>query len=312
MSNHFVKCLPAYAAIHLLWGGAYLAVHVLVRDFPPFLVAGLRYCLAAVCLIPIVLSQRGPAPHRRQVLNAAWTGVLMLAAGYGIVFWAEQRLSSWLASVLVSTSFLWTYLGECFVLRSFRFRPAMLAPLLVGLAGMPLLFEGGGDRGGVSFLAALAVLAGALCWAAGSLALKSIDLPPIPVQTAAIQLAAAGLLLLCLSSTLGEWANAPSPARFFAWQPFLAMAYLVLGGSVVASVAFLWLLEREPASLVATSMYVNPIVAMLLGILAAHERSTPMQLAGALAVLGSVLAVWCMQGSGSGWRAVALREISEP
>jgi drug/metabolite transporter (DMT)-like permease len=90
------------------------------------------------------------------------------------------------------------------------------------------------------------------------------------------------------------------------------MAYLVLGGSVVAFVAFLWLLEREPASLVATSMYVNPIVAMLLGILAAHERSTPMQLAGALAVLGSVLAVWCMQGSGSGWRAVALREISEP
>jgi len=160
MSSHSIKRIPAYAAIYLLWGGAYLAVRVLVREFPPFLVAGLRYCLAAACLVPIILSQRGPAPRRRQVINAVWTGSLMLAAGYGIVFWAEQRLSSWLAAVLVSTSFLWTYLGECFVLRSFRFRPAMLAPLLVGLAGLPLLFEGGGYRGGVSFLAALAVLAG--------------------------------------------------------------------------------------------------------------------------------------------------------
>ncbi len=311
MSSHSVKRIPAYAAIYLLWGGAYLAVRVLVREFPPFLVAGLRYCLAAACLVPIILSQRGPAPNWKQVLNAGWTGVLMLAAGYGIVFWAEQRLSSWLAAVLVSTSFLWTYLGECFVLRSFRFRTAMLAPLLVGLAGLPLLFEGGGYRGGVSFLAALAVFAGALCWAAGSLALKSIDLPHTPVQTAAIQLAAAGLLLLCLSGARGEWANAPSPAHFLAWQPLLAMAYLVFGASVLAFVAFLWLLEREPASLVATSMYVNPIVAMLLGILAAHEHSSPLQLAGALAVTASVLAVWRMQGSSSEVRAVELRGIPE-
>jgi drug/metabolite transporter (DMT)-like permease len=306
------KRFPAYAAIYLLWGGAYLAVRVLVREFPPFMVAGLRYCLAAACLVPIILTQRAPLPGRRQMFNAAWTGMLMLAAGYGIVFWAEQRLSSWLVAVLVSTSFLWTYLGECFVLRSVRFRWAMLAPLLMGLAGMPMLVQGGEHRGGVSLLAALAVLAGALCWAAGSLALKSIDLPRTPVQTAGIQLAAAGLLLLSLSGALGEWANAPPLARCLAWQPLLAMAYLVFGASVLAFVAFLWLLEREPASLVATSMYVNPIVAMLLGVLAAHERSSPVQLAGALAVLGSILAVWRMQGSGNRLRAVALRGLPEP
>ena len=276
--------IPAYAAIYLLWGGAYLAVRVLVREFPPFLVAGLRYCLAALCLAPIILLQRGPTPNKRQVFNSAWTGALMLAAGYGIVFWAEQRSPSWLVAVLVSTSFLWTYLGECFVLRSCQFRAALLAPLLVGLAGMPLLVEGRSHEGGVSLTAALGVLAGALCWSAGSLALKRIDLPRTPVQTAGIQLTAAGLLLLCLSGVLGEWTNAPAPGKYFAWEPLVAMAYLVFGASVVALVAFLWLLEREPASMVSTSMYVNPIVALLLGILAAHEHSSLLQLIGAVAV----------------------------
>jgi drug/metabolite transporter (DMT)-like permease len=303
--------IPAYAAIYLLWGGAYLAVRVLVLEFPPFLVAGLRYCLAAVCLVPIILLQRAPAPERRQVFNAAWTGALMLSAGYGIVFWAEQRSPSWLVAVLVSTSFLWTYLGECFVLRSYQFRAALLAPILVGLAGVPLLVEGRNHQGGVSLFAAMGVLAGALCWSAGSLALKRIDLPRRPVQTAGIQLAVAGLLLLCLSGMLGEWTNAPAPAQYLAWQPLVAMAYLVLGASVFALVAFLWLLEREPASMVATSMYVNPMVALLLGILAAHERSSALQLVGAVAVIGSVVAVWRIQRSDGQFGAVALRGIPE-
>jgi drug/metabolite transporter (DMT)-like permease len=307
-----IKRIPAYAAIYLLWGGAYLAVRILVREFPPFLVAGLRYCLAAVCLAPIALAQRAPAPSWRQSINAMWTGVLMLGAGYGVVFWAEQRLPSWLVAVLVSTSFLWTYLGECFLLRGYRFRAVMLAPLLAGLAGMPLLVQGGGYRGTVSILSAFAVLAGALCWAAGSLALKSIDMPRSPTHAAGIQLAAAGMILLGLSSGLGEWSNAPALARFFAWQPLVAMVYLVVGASILAFVAFHWLLKREPASLVATSMYVNPMVAMILGIVAAHERSSPLQLAGAMAVLASVVAIWRMQGTGNRFEAIALREMPEP
>ena len=215
-------------------------------------------------------------------------------------------------AVLVSTSFLWTYLGECFVLRVFRFRAAMLVPLLAGLAGIPFLVGGSESGGQVSILAAVGVLAGALCWAAGSLALKSIDLPRTPVQTAGIQLAVAGILLLGLSGAVGEWASAPPLSSFIAWRPLVAMAYLVFGASVLAFVAFLWLIEREPASLVATSMYVNPMVAMLLGILAAHERSSPLQLAGALAVLASVVCVWRMQRSSRQFTAIALRRMPEP
>lgn len=307
-----IRRISAYAAIYLLWGGAYLAVRILVQACPPFFAAGLRYCLAALCLVPVVLAQGPGAPTWRQALNAMWTGAMMLAAGYGVVFWAERRLPSWLVAVLVSTTFLWTYLGECFVLRRFRFRAAMLAPLLIGLAGMPLLVGGDAHRSEVSMLSALAVLLGALCWAAGSLAVKWIDMPASPTQTAGIQLAIAGVLLLGLSAALGEWHNASVLARFFMWQPLVAMAYLVVGASVLAFVAFHWLLAREPAYMVATSAYVNPMVAMILGIAAAHERSTPLQLAGALAVLASVVAVWRMQGSLETFEVASLREMPEP
>jgi drug/metabolite transporter (DMT)-like permease len=290
-----IKRLAAYAAIYLLWGGAYLAVRVLVLVLPPFLVAGLRYSLAALLLVPVILMRSDPAPTWRQLLNALWTGATMLSVGYGAVFWAEQRLPSWVVAVLVSTTFLWTYLGESLLLRSYRFQSRMLLPLFAGLAGMPLLVGGNSHRDTISVLAVLAVLLGALSWSAGSLAVKRIDMPRSYIQSAGFQLATSGLLLLCISGGLGEWTGLPPMAQFLAWRPIAAMAYLVIAASVVAFSAFHWLIAREPAHLVATSTYVNPMVAMLLGIVAAHERYSPLQLTGALAVLSSIVMIWYLQ-----------------
>src|ERR1700678_3284662 len=111
-----LKRISAYAAIYLLWGGAYLAVRVLVQALPPFLVAGIRYSLAALVLIPVILMRSEQAPTWRQFLNTFWTGAVMLTVGYGAVFWASRRLPSWVVAVLASTTFLWTYLGESLVL----------------------------------------------------------------------------------------------------------------------------------------------------------------------------------------------------
>lgn len=292
-----IKRIPAYAAIYLLWGGAYLAVRVLVQVLPPFLVAGLRYSLAALLLVPVILMRNEPAPAWRQLLNTLWTGATMLAIGYGAVFWAERRLPSWIVAVLASTTFLWTYLGESLVLRSYPFQGRILVPLFAGLAGMPLLVGGDSHRDTISVFAVLAVLLGALSWSGGSLAVKRIDMPRSYIQTAGFQLAASGLLLLCLSGGLGEWTRLPPMTQIFAWRPIVAMAYLVIAASVVAFSAFHWLIAREPASLVATSTYVNPIVAMLLGLVAAHEHYSSLQLVGALAVLSSIIVIWYLQRS---------------
>lgn len=290
-----IKRIPAYAAIYLLWGGAYLAVRVLVLVLPPFLTAGLRYSLAALLLVPVILMRSDPAPTWRQLFNALWTGAAMLTVGYGTVFWAAQRIPSWLVAVLASTTFLWTYLGESLLMHSFRLQGRMLLPLFAGLAGMPLLVRGNSHRDAISLSAALAVLLGALSWSAGSLAVKRIDMPRSYIQTAGFQLATSGLLLLSLSGGLGEWTRLPPMPQILAWKPIVAMAYLVIAASVVAFSAFHWLIAREPAYLVATSTYVNPMVAMLLGIVAAHERCSPPQLAGALAVLSSIVMIWYLQ-----------------
>lgn len=290
-----IQTLLAYSAIYLLWGGAYLAMRVLVIFLPPFLVAGTRYSLAALCLTAILLVLKTPTVTLRQMLNAAWTGVILLTIAYGVIFWAAQHLSSWMVAVLMSTAFLWTYLGESLVLRSYAFRLSMLPPLLIGLAGTSLVVGGTSHGGEYTLIAAIAVLACALCWSAGSLAIKRIDMPASALRTTQIQLTVSGALLLVVSAANGEWRTLPPITRIFSVQPMLAMFFLVAGGSIVALAAFHWLLAHQPASLVSTSAYANPLVALIVGVLVAHEHGSRAQWSGAAIVLLSIVAIWRFQ-----------------
>jgi len=289
------KRIAAYAAIYLLWGGVYLSISVLVEVLPPFFVAGFRYSVSAFCLLLIALFRCDPLPTTRQLLNAIWTGAAMLAVGYGVVFWAEQRLASWIVAVVASTTFLWTFLGESLLLRSYRFTFTMLLLLLAGLAGVLLLTWGSPRSHGAISLPVLVVLFGAMCWAGGSLAVKRLEMPQSYIQTAATQLAVSGLILLCVSAGLGEGHLLPQVSQMFTSRSILAMAYLVIAASVVAFTAFHWLIKREPASMVATSTYVNPAVAMLLGIVVAKERCSSQEMCGAVVILGSTIFIWLLQ-----------------
>ncbi|HWB32999.1 MAG TPA: EamA family transporter [Acidobacteriaceae bacterium] len=292
-----IKRLAAFAAVYVLWGGSYLAIHYVVTVVPPFFAAGVRYSLGALVLFGVAVVCRGqPLPGWRHILNAASTGIALLVVSYGVVYWAETRVPSWIVSILVSTILIWTYLGECFVLRLYKWRARVLLPLIAGLCGMPLLLQGTltEDRS-ESLLVGLAVLAGSCLWAAITLSLKKIELPRSYIQTAAIQLGAAGGTLLSISLICGEFSQLPPAGEIFAPGPVLGMAYLVLASTVIAFSAFHWLLARESAALVATSSYVNPVVAMVLGIVVAHEPSSNAQLAGAAVVLGSVVLAWYLQ-----------------
>jgi drug/metabolite transporter (DMT)-like permease len=292
-----VKRTVAFAAIYLLWGGSYLAIRGVVEVIPPFFAAGVRYTLGGLILASFcVCFGSQPLPNRRQTLNAVASGIALLAFGYGVVFWAETRLTSWVVAVLVSTLFLWTYLGECIVLRLNRLRGKILLPLLLGLCGMPLLLRATLKHGQAkSLVAAIAVLAGACLFATTTLAIKRIEMPRSHVQTAALQLVSSGITLLFVSSLLGELSRLPAARLMFSPRPAFGMAYLVVASSVIAFTAFHWLLMHESASLVATAAYVNPMVAMLLGLLVVHERWSRLQLLGAAVVLVSIVVVWRAQ-----------------
>jgi drug/metabolite transporter (DMT)-like permease len=250
--------------------------------------------LILLAISAVVLRDR--IPTRRQIFNAGWTGVLMITFGYSIIFWASSKLPSWMVAVLASTAFLWTYLGECLILKTSRLRVRTMLPLLAGLLSMPLLMGGRWMHGyDISTVAGAAVIMGSLLWSATALALKRANLPPSSVQRAGIQMSASGFLLLCLSAVSGHWQAMHSLNHLWSLKPLLGMSYLIFASSIVAFTAFNWLLKHESASLVASATYINPIIAMVLGIVIIHERCSSLQLLGAVVLLGSVVLIWLQQ-----------------
>jgi len=284
----------AFSAIYLLWGGSYLAIRFVVQAVPPFLAAGIRYSLSALVLLGIsFVARRDEMPNRRQFLNCVSTGIVMFTFSYSAIYWAETRLSSWLVAVIVSTGLMWTYLAECLILRTARLHARSLIALACGTAGVALLVGFPFQKSlANSIVAASVVLASTIAWSLMTVVLKRIELPRSFIQRAGLQLGAAGATLIPLAYLIGEGRELLPAHRIFAVGPVLGMIYLVVGASMLAFTAFHWLLARESPSLVATSAYVNPIVAMVAGIALGHERCTGMQLCGAVAVLLSVIAVW--------------------
>ena len=291
--------VPAFATVYLLWGCSYLAIRFVVQVVPPFLAAGFRYGLSSVILLAwSFLILKRPPPSRRQMLNCAVPGIVMFVFGYSAIYWAETRLASWLVAVLSSTGFLWTTLLEPHLLGTQRPRIVTMLPLVGGLCGMVVLVASPikvANRG--SGIAAILVVASVIAWSGMTILLKRIDLPACYRQTAGLQLAAAGAALLLLSLSLGEWKRIPPSDHLLQPGPLLGMAYLVVGGSVIAFTVFHWLLAHETPTLVATTTYVNPIVATTAGILFFHEHYSDLQLVGAATVVLCVALVWRSTGA---------------
>lgn len=296
-----IKRIFAFAAIYFLWGGSYLAIRLVVHTIPPMIAASARYFLAGLILLAISFGiKRRPLGSPKQIINCILSGIVMIVLGYATVFWSATRLSSWIIAVLISTSFLWTYAGECLVLRSEKMRVTTLVLLLTGLAGVPFLSRPEMHESHfVSMAAVIGVLASALAWSAGMLGLKRMQLPLCHFQRAGIQLGSAGLVLAGISCATGEWKDLPEGRLIFNTKPLMGMSYLIVGGSVVAFSAFHWLMQRESPHLVATFAYVNPIIAMMLGIGFAHERCSFTQLLAASAILMSVVLVWRCRAASS-------------
>ena len=294
MKQSQFKRIAAFAAVYLLWGGSYVAIRQVVHVMPPMMAAAIRYASGGAILLVISFGlKRETLPAFRPLRNSILSGAVMIVAGYAIVFWAATQLPSWTIAVLISTSFLWTYLGECFVLRSQKFRPAALVAVITGLAGIALISRVSIVHGRPgSLIAVIGIQACTVAWSASTLALKKIQLPECPFQTAGLQLTSAGLLLALISFSIMEWKNLQSPFPFFTPGFLGSMAYLVIGGSVVAFGAFHWLMQRESPSLVGAFAYLNPIVALILGIEVVHEPWSLAQIAGAALVLFSVVLVW--------------------
>jgi len=244
------------AAVYLIWGSTYLAIRVALESYAPFQMAAIRFLIAGALLFGW-LHWRGHAwPSARQWRNAAITGVLLLTLGNGLVCYAEQTVSSGLAAVAVASMPLFAALFAGMYGRWPDRRDAL--GLAIGFAGVVGLNFGGGLL--ASPLGALALIAAPIAWAFGSVWSRQQDMPVGMMNTAA-QMLCGGLALAIIAGLAGE----PLP-RTPTLPATLALIYLTVAGSLVALSAYVWLLGNVRPALATSYAYVNPPIAVLLGV----------------------------------------------
>lgn len=285
-----VKLALAFAIVYVVWGSTYLAILFAIDTLPPFLMASARFLLAGGLLYAWLRARGAAAPTADHWRSCAIVGVLLLVGGNGLVVWAEGRVPSGVAALVVGVV-------PCFLVLIDWLRPGGAAPgrlvlagLLLGLLGLFWLIGPDSVLGGgrVDLVGTAALVLACLSWAAGSIYSRHGASPPSPFLATAMQMLAGGAVLAVLGVVLGEpWRY--DPAAFSALS-VAAVGYLIVFGSIVAFSAYIWLLRVSTPARVSTYAYVNPIVAVLLGWAFAGEALTlRMILAAAVIVSGVAL-----------------------
>ena len=276
--------LAAFAAVYFFWGATFLAVRYAVLVVPPMLIIGIRCTGGAVILFGWLLWRRELArPTLAQWKTAALAGLLLFLGSHVSMAWAEQRISSGQAALFGSTIPLWLVSIES--MRERRM-PAgrTLAGLALGIVGVAILAGGSAFNAGTMSDRLLLCFA-AFCWAAGSLVGRNGARPAVATQATAMQLAAGAVWVLTASALRGELA-AFSVAQL-TLRAVLSLLFLVLCGTVLAFASFTWLMRVASPAAVSSYAFVNPIVALLLGVLVGDDVLSGRVLVSAVFVIGA-------------------------
>jgi len=281
----------AFAIIYLVWGSTFLAIRVGVREVPPFLFAGMRFSAAGIMLYAWMRAKGAASPTRREWASLSLLAVLIFVLDYGLLFWAEKRVPSGVAAVMMATIPVFMALAEILFLRTQRLTLRLASALLIGIAGVAVLVSRsvGFGEAAIDTSGATALVVAAISWSLASVLTRKLHLPESKVMSSGAQMLAGGILLTLTAAILGEFrgfqVNAVSTG---AW---LALVYLIVAGSIVAFTAYVWLIHHESPTKVGTYAYVNPVVAVLLGYALGGEGLGARTIVGTLLVLVSVVAV---------------------
>ena len=278
--------IGAFGVIYVVWGSTYLVNYFAIQSIPPMLMSGTRFLTASGIMYGIARIMKLPSPTRVQWRNGIISGILLLSIGTGAVVWAEQFVDTGIAALIVSTDplivvfLMWLLLGK---------RPTWsnIVGTILGITGVILLVNQ--DTFSVdqnTIIGILAIFGSIFAWAFAMIFVSRADLPKSSVQVAGMQMLAGGVFLLLASWITSEY-------RAFHWnmltnRSIFSWIYLVLFGSILAFSAFNYLLVRVSPEKVATSTYVNPVIAVLLGALFNEEKMTTQTLIAAGILLTGV------------------------
>jgi drug/metabolite transporter (DMT)-like permease len=285
------KILLAFAMIYFVWGSTFLAIRVGVHEVPPFLLAAARFFTAGLVMYAWLRLKGTPIPTRREWAAASALGALIFVVDYGCLFWAEQRVPSGIAAVVLATIPVFITLMEIIFLRTQRLTVRLSLALLVGLLGVAVLMNHSFSLGEVPVnrTGALALLVAAVTWSIATIFTRRLPLPASKPMSAATQMLTGGALLFVLTAVTGEFAGFRVQA--VSGRAWFALVYLIIAGSIIGYTAYVWLLHYESPTKVGTYAYVNPVVAVCLGYFVGGEAVGPRTLLGTLLVLVSVITI---------------------
>lgn len=285
------KTLLAFAIIYFVWGSTFLAIRIGVREVPPLVLAAMRFFTAGSILYAWMIARGEPAPTVREWRSASLLGIVIFVFDYGLLFWAEQRVPSGVAAVMLATIPMFMALSEIIILRTQQLTVRLILALLIGLAGVAVLMNNSLNLGGapIDKRSAIAIIFAAISWSIASAVTRKLPLPHSKVMSSGAQMLAGGIFLALAAAALGEFRSFhPSAVSRAAW---LCLLYLIVAGSIIGFTAYVWLIHHESPTKVGTYAYVNPIVAVLVGYFLGGESLTTRTILGTLCVLVSVVVI---------------------
>jgi drug/metabolite transporter (DMT)-like permease len=285
------QTLLAFAIIYFVWGSTFLAIRVGVREVPPLVLASMRFFVAGAALFLWLKLKGTPSPLPREWLAATVLAICIFVVDYGLLFWAERRVPSGIAAVMLATIPVFMTLSEIVFLRTQRLTFRLALALLVGIAGVAVLVsrsvnigEAPIDRAGAG-----ALVIAAISWSIAAALTRKLPLPESKAMSSGAQMLAGGIMLAVVGALFGEFRGFHiSAVSRGAW---FALAYLIVAGSIVGFTAYVWLIHHESPTKVGTYAYVNPVVAVILGHFLGGEIIGPRTLLGTMLVLVSVIVI---------------------
>ena len=285
------KTLLAFGIIYFVWGATYYAVRVGVSEVPPLLLAAIRFLIAGPALYLWMIAKGEATPNAKQWMSITLLALLIFVGDYGLLFWAEQRVPSGPAAVMMATIPVFMALAEILFLRTQRLTLSLATALLVGLGGVVVLTSRALNLGGapVDRAGAAAIILGAIDWSIASTLSRKLPLPASKGMSSGAQMLTGGVMLTVAAGMHGEFHNFhPAAVSIGAW---LALLYLIVPGSIIGFTAYVWLIHHESPTKVGTYAYVNPVVAVLVGYLLGGEPLGLRTLLGTAFVLVSVVMI---------------------
>jgi drug/metabolite transporter (DMT)-like permease len=280
------RLILAFFIIYFVWGSTYLAIRIAVASLPPLFAAGVRFSLAGIALLLWSKLRGVPNPTPIEWRNLAIEAALMFLCGYSALFWAETKIPSGVASVLIATTPVWMAVVEVAVFRRQRLSWKLVLAIALGIAGVAILALHRGP-GRIPLPPCFAILGAQIAWSFGTVFSQTLRAPNSKLLTAGAQMTLGGFMLLFCSWLAGDM----SPWPHISARAAAALLYMIVAGSLLAFTAYIWLLARMPATIVSSYAYVNPVVALAIGYWLGNEALNRNIVLGTALVLVSVLLI---------------------